>query len=129
MKAETQSIAGEPILRQLYATVLAGDKWEKLPLFFDARVLDHYRQNSNFQIIRTDTSGRLKKTGGWSLDFGISGEGDSIIQVALESLTGRLPETEHEHWLSHLITLPLSSNYVKGLVRPGCLDDGPIRPW
>ncbi|WP_074949526.1 hypothetical protein [Alicyclobacillus macrosporangiidus] len=118
-----------PIAAQLYAQVASGEKPEKAQVFFDAAVLNKYREAGGYRIIRTNTSGRISKPGGWSLDFGISGEGDSILHIPVESLVHRIPEAEKSHWLAHLITLPVSANFLKGLIRPGCLDDGDIRTW
>ena len=117
------------IARQLYEEVGTAGKIEKLPLHFSADVLSHYREAGGYNIIRTDSSGRIGKPGGWSLDFGISGEGDSIIHIAAESYVHRLPESERSHWIEHMISLPVSANFLKGLIRPGCLDDGDIRKW
>jgi hypothetical protein len=124
-----QRIEDTAILKQLYTEVARGEKLEKVQLFFSADVLDKYRGSSDYKLIRTDTSGRLSRPGGWSVDFGISGDGDSIVHIPVESLVHRIPEAEKEHWLAHMISLPVSANFVKGLIRPGCLDDGNIRPW
>jgi hypothetical protein len=117
------------IARQLFTEIAKKDMPEKLQLFFDANVLDRYRDKDDVKIIRTDTSGRVSKRGVWSLDFGISGEDDEIIHIAGEAFIHRLPEAERDHWMDNMITLPVSRNFLKGLVRPGCLDDGPIREW
>jgi len=117
------------IARQLFTEIAKKDMPEKLQLFFDANVLDRYRDKDDVKIIRTDTSGRVSKRGVWSLDFGISGEDDEMIHIAGEAFIHRLPEAERDHWMDNMITLPVSRNFLKGLVRPGCLDDGPIREW
>lgn len=117
------------IARQLFSEIAKKGNPEKLQLFFEASVLDRYREKDDVKIIRTDTSGRVSKRGSWSMDFGISGEDDEIIHIAGEAFIHRLPETERDHWIDHMITLPVSHNFLKGLVRPGCLDDGPIREW
>jgi hypothetical protein len=124
-----QRIEDTALAKLLYADVARGEKLEKVQLFFSANVLDKYRGSSDYKIIRTDTSGRLSRPGGWSVDFGISGEGDSIIHIPVESLVHRIPDAEKEHWLAHMVSLPMSANFVKGLIRPGCLDDGNIRSW
>lgn len=98
-------------------------------LFFDANVLDAYRGRDGFRIIRTDTSGRLSKQGGWSVDFGISGEDDRYIHIPAQAWVHRIPVEEQTHWLQYSLTLPLSENFVRGVIRPGCIDDGPIRNW
>lgn len=129
MNTPVQRIEDITIAKQLFTDVFRGEKTNKVQLFFLAEVLHKYMENDGYKIIRTDTSGRISKIGGWSLDFGISGEGDCFIHTAIESFTQRIPESEHAHWLNSLISLPISANYVKGLIRPGCLDDGPIRKW
>ncbi|WP_157076238.1 hypothetical protein [Alicyclobacillus kakegawensis] len=120
--------AQAPSASRLLERVFAGDL-EKIQVVFDAAVLDAYREAGGFRIIRTDSSGRLSKSGAWSIDFGISGDGDKFIHAPIGSILHRLPESEHEHWRQHVVSLPLSENFLRGLVRPGCLDDGPIRPW
>jgi hypothetical protein len=117
------------VTKQLYDVTLNSLKTEKIQLFFSADVLDKYRQTGDFKIIRTDTSGRVSLRGSWSLDFGISGDNDSFIHIPIESFVHRLPDSEHAHWLTYAISLPMSSNFLKGLMRPGCLDDGSIRNW
>lgn len=129
METRIQSIQTVSIAKQLFADVFQGEKINKVQLFFLSDVLNKFRENDGFKIIRTDTSGRLSKTGGWSLDFGISGEDDRLIHTAVESFIQRIPKAEHDHWLSFLVSLPISTNYMKGLLGPGCLDDGPIRKW
>ncbi len=121
-------ISDIPIAKQLYEFIVNG-KPERVQLFFDVKVLEPYQQLESYKIIRTDTSGRINKRGSWSLDFGISGEDDSMIHVPLDGFINRVPETERPHWLKHVISLPVSSNFIKGLIRSGCLDDGPIRDW
>lgn len=129
MTLNPKEVKDIPIARQLFSDVARKNIPEKLQLFFDSRVLDQYREKTDFKMIRTDTSGRISRLGGWSLDFGISGKNDTIIHIAADGFIHRLPETERDHWLAHMITLPVSENYLKGLIRPGCLDDGAIREW
>lgn len=118
-----------PIAKQLFTEIAKKGKPEKLQLFFEATVLDRYSQKEDVKVIRTDTSGRVSKRGVWSLDFGISGENDQFIHIPGEAFIHRLPEAERDHWLEHMVSLPISQNFIKGLIRPGCLDDGPIREW
>lgn len=129
MPIDPMKTQNHPTIRRFFSNMAAKGTPEKSQLFFDAGVLDAYRDQSDFKIIRTDTSGRISKPGGWSLDFGISGENDAIIHIAAEGFVHRLPETERDHWLDRMITLPVSDNFIKGLIRPGCLDDGDIREW
>lgn len=129
METNIQHIEDMPVAKLLFTDVVQGEKVNKLQLFFLSESLNKYRERQDFRIIRTDTSGRLSKKGGWSVDFGISGSDDLIIHTSAESFIHRIPKGEQEHWLCFLISLPMSNNYIKGLVRPGCLDDGPIRTW
>lgn len=124
-----QSVKDVSIARQLYERVAGADIFEKVQIFYTAEVLTRYLTTNGFKVIRTDTSGRVSRAGAWSVDFGISGDGDSLLHTSVEALAYRIPEAEREHWLNHLVTIPVSANYLKGLIRPGCLDDGPIRVW
>lgn len=120
-------VSDVPVIKQLFTKALKDGQIENLPVSLGASVLDSYKK-SDYKIIRTDTSGRISKPGGWSLDFGISNN-DTIIQTTAESFVHRIPNHEKVHWLNHLITIPVSQNFAKGVVRPGCLDDGEIRNW
>lgn len=129
MNVDTIRVEELTIARQLVETITSGEKFEKMQLFFTAGVLNKYRAAEGFNIIRTNTSGRVSKPGAWSLDFGISGESDGIVHIAVDGYVHRLPEGERSHWMQHMISLPMSANFLKGLIRPGCLDDGDIRKW
>jgi hypothetical protein len=105
--------AGDPALVQLH---------------FEAAVLDRYREGANFSVIRTDTVGRVRQQGSWSLDFGIAPEEDAI-HVGWADLQ-RLPESEREHWAAHANLLPSSRMFLSMRLAPGsCFDDGEVRPW
>ena len=100
-----------------------------LQLAFTAAVLDRYRGQAAYQVIRTDTAGRVKKQGGWSLDFGIA-VGDGHVHASWAQLTQHLPDDEREHWAAHLIGPPLSENFLRMQLAPGsCFDDGDVRTW
>ncbi|HET7627593.1 MAG TPA: hypothetical protein VFK44_04295 [Bacillales bacterium] len=124
-----EKVSDITIAKQFFNELSKKNTPEKLQLFFESNVLDRYQEQDGIKIIRTDTSGRISKTGVWSFDFGISGEDDAFIHLTAESFFVRLPERERDHWIEHMVTLPVSKNFLKGLVRPGCLDDGPIRNW
>ena len=99
-----------------------------LPLHFEAAVLDRYRAAGGYSIIRTDTAGRLRKEGGWSLDFGIAPD-ETLLHVTFADLQ-RLPETEREHWASFATLLPSSRTFLQMRLAPGaCYDDGEVRSW
>ena len=108
--------------------MLAGDDLSDLPLHLDIAVLGRYRGASGFSLIRTDTVGRVKKEGGWSLDFGIVPE-EALIHVFAGDLL-QLPAEEREHWAAHAVALPSSKMFLQMRLAPGaCHDDGEVRPW
>ena len=100
-----------------------------LQVAFDASVLDRYRESSAYSVIRTDTVGRVKKQGGWTLDFGIA-PGEATIHAPWQTLTA-LPDVEREHWAAHAAaTLELSEMFLKMQLAPSaCHDDGEVRAW
>ena len=111
----------------LRRALVAGDP-SLLHLHFAAEVLDRYREGAGFSVIRTDTVGRVRKQGGWSLDFGIAPDEDAIHVQAADLL--HLPEAEREHWAMHGVTLPSSRMFLSMRLAPGsCFDDGEVRPW
>lgn len=98
-------------------------------LFFRASVLDRYRGREGFAVQRTDTAGRVRQAGGFSLDFGIA-PGEALIHAPASEVAARLPESEREHWLAHLELLPHSRHFVRMRMNPAsCFEDGEIRPW
>jgi hypothetical protein len=100
-----------------------------LQVAFEAVVLDRYRGQAAYQLIRTNTAGRVKKQGGWSLDFGI-GAGDAFVHSSWAQLIQNLPDDEREHWAAHVTALPLSENFLRMQLSPGsCFDDGEARTW
>ncbi len=106
-------VAGDPALLQLH---------------FGAAVLDHYRDGAAFSVIRTDTVGRVRQQGGWSLDFGIAPQEDAI-HVAWADLQ-HLPESQREHWSAFAMILPSSRMFLSMRLAPGsCFDDGDVRSW
>ena len=118
----------EPVLRVAVRRSLARDDPSGLPLHFEAAVLDRYRSLAGYSIIRTDTVGRLRKEGGWTLDFGIA-PGETLLHVTLGDLQ-RLPEAEREHWSAFATALPSSRMFLQMRLAPGsCYDDGELRPW
>ncbi len=111
----------------LRRALVAGDP-SLLHLHFAAAVLNRYREGAGFSVIRTDTVGRVRKQGGWSLDFGIAPQEDAVHVQAADLL--RLPEAEREHWAEHAITLPSSRMFLSMRLAPGsCFDDGEVRSW
>jgi hypothetical protein len=99
-----------------------------LALLFDMAVLDRYREGKGFSIIRTNTVGRVRKEGGWSLDFGIAPDEDLIHVTYAQMLM--LPESEREHFASFAAILPASKMFLQMRMSPGsCFDDGELRKW
>ena len=98
-------------------------------LAFEPAVLDRYRGQAAYSVVRTNGAGRVKKQGGWTLDFGI-GEGDALVHASWAALAQNLPDDEREHWAMHVIALPLSENFLRMQLSPGsCFDDGDLRDW
>ena len=100
----------------------------QVTLHFDVAVLERYRGVTGLSIIRTDTVGRVRKQGGWSLDFGIAPDED-MVHVTYAQLVA-LPESEREHFAAHACLLPASKMFLQMRMTPGsCFDDGEVRPW
>ncbi len=98
-------------------------------VWFHSAVLEKYRQAVGYNVIRTDTVGRLRGPQ-WTLDFGIADAGEVLIHVSAGEIAGRLPESEREHWAAHGASLPVSDNYVlMQITRGACVEDGDVRPW
>ena len=105
----------------------AGDA-SALQLHFDATVLQRYRETPGFSIIRTNTVGRVRKEGGWTLDFGIAPD-ETALHAAFGDVA-RLPEDERVHWASHALAGPSSKMFLQMRLSPGsCYDDGEVRTW
>jgi hypothetical protein len=101
---------------------------ELLQVHFDTDVLDRYRGAAGFSVIRTDTVGRVRKEGGWSLDFGIS-PNEQAIHASWGDLSS-LPETELEHWVASALPGESSRVFISMRLSPGaCFNDGEVRPW
>jgi hypothetical protein len=112
----------------LYLRVLGG-ALGAAQVWFDQRVLDRYRAQAGFRVIRTNTAGRVRSPAGWTLDFGIAGD-DQVIHAAATDLAQRLPVAERQHWVGHLITPPVSANFLTMRLGAGaCVDDGEVREW
>lgn len=112
----------------LYSRALPAADPSLVQIRFHAALLDRYRQRG-FEIKRTDTVGRVRKQGGWSLDFGI-GPGDRTIHCGFGDLVQKVPQEELQHWASHVAQSDLSENFCKMRLHPGsCIDDGDLRDW
>ena len=101
-----------------------------LQVGFEQGVLDRYRENAAFQVMRTDTVGRVRKAGGWSIDFGIA-PGDEVIHASWQALVTALPEAERQHWAAHAAPLTTYSDmFLRMQISPSsCFDDGELRAW
>jgi hypothetical protein len=112
----------------LVLRVLGGDLGA-LHLWFDARVLDRYRAQPGWRVMRTNTVGRLRAPDGWSLDFGIA-PGEQLVHTTAAELSQRLPASERQHWAQHAVAPAASRNFVTMRLAPGsCIDDGELRDW
>lgn len=117
-------------LKLVYRRALTQRDPALLQVAFAAEVLDRYRANAAYSIIRTDTVGRVKKQGGWTLDFGIA-PGEATIHAAWSAIAQALPDEELPYWASHAIaSLSVSEMFLKMQLSPGaCHDDGEVRMW
>jgi hypothetical protein len=98
-------------------------------MWFDQQVLERYRTQPNWRVMRTNTVGRVKSPDGWSLDFGIA-DGDEIIHASVADLSQRLPASERVHWAQHVVTPAVSRTFVTMRLAPGsCIDDGDLRDF
>jgi hypothetical protein len=112
----------------LYLRVFGGDL-AAAQVWFDQRVLDRYRDQPGWRVMRTNTVGRVRSPDGWSLDFGIA-DGDRIVHTSLVDLTERLPAAERQHWAQHLVTPDVSRTFLTMRMAPGsCIDDGDLRDF
>jgi hypothetical protein len=112
-RADSQSAA-------LCLRVLNGDLGA-VQLWFEAEVLERYRQLSGWRVMRTNSVGRIRSPEGATLDFGIA-EGDQVLHTSAADLAQRLPE--------HLLAPPVSRNFLTMRLVPGsCIDDGDLRDW
>jgi hypothetical protein len=116
-------------LRVLTRRALTSRDPALLQLAFETAVVERYRGQAAYQEIRTNTAGRVKKQGGWSVDFGIGAE-DAFVHASWGQLAQNLPDDEREHWAAHVIGLALSENFLRMQLSPGsCFDDGDARAW
>lgn len=117
------------LLKVLYRRALMNRDPALVQLTFDQAVLDRYRSDASYRVMRTNSAGRVARTGGWSLDFGI-GEDDGVIHASWQALTERLPDSERDHWAGCASGPHLSHNFVRMQLSPGsCFDDGDLRSW
>ncbi len=118
-----------PYLMQIYRRAFLAQDPALIQVSFDATVFDRYRGAPGYSLIRTDTVGRIKREGGWTLDVGIGEEGRTV-HACLHDLLHVLTEEEREHWAQHVVALPMSRNFLQMRLAAGaCIDDGEVRSW
>lgn len=116
------------VLRVVLRRMLGADNLRNLPLHFEAAVLERYRDNPGYTLLRTNTVGRVKKAGGWTLDVGIA-PGEELLHAFAGDLLA-LPEEERDHWAAFAVALPSSAMFLQMRLAPSaCHDDGDTRPW
>jgi hypothetical protein len=121
--------APNPYLPLVYRRAFQQQDPALVQVSFDIAVLDKYRGAAGVSLIRTDTVGRIKREGGWSIDVGIGEEGRTI-HASLYDLMHALPPDERDHWALHVVALPLSERFLQMRLSPGsCIDDGEVRSW
>ena|SRR5579871_4338473 len=118
----------DPQAVALYLRVLGGDLGAA-HLWFNQSVLDRYRDQAGWRVMRTNTVGRVRSPEGWSLDFGIGGD-DSLLHTSARELSERLPASERQHWAQHIVVPATSRNFLTMRLAAGaCIDDGDLREW
>ena len=123
-----QDPEAQSVFRIVLRRALRGGDPSGLPLHVEPAVLERYRGAGGYSIIRTDSAGRLRREGGWSIDFGIAPD-EALLHVTFADLQ-RLPEAEQEHWASFATALPSSRAFLQMRLAPGsCYDDGEVRSW
>jgi hypothetical protein len=116
------------VYRTLVRRAFASDDLSHLQIHFEIAVLDRYRGKEGYSLIRTNTVGRLRKQGGFSLDFGID-QVEPVIHIC-QTDVAKLPKEERDHWAAHAIALPASTIFLQMRMSPGsCIDDGDVRNW
>ncbi|HYY87411.1 MAG TPA: hypothetical protein VFA49_01350 [Chloroflexota bacterium] len=124
----TADLGSDPLRQALYLRVLGGDLGAA-QVWFDQHVLDRYRGQTGWRVMRTNSVGRVRSPDGWSLDFGIA-EGEQLVHAGASEFAERLPAGERQHWVQHLVTPPVSRNFLTMRLAPGsCIDDGDLREW
>jgi hypothetical protein len=92
-----------------------------LQVGFDVAVLARYRESPAFEVMRTNTVGRVRQQRGWSLDFGIS-PGEATVHASWQA---------RAHWSAHVAPLTTYSDmFLRMQLSPSsCFDDGDLRSW
>ncbi len=125
--AFTVSDEADLYLRLIYRRVLNSQDPSLVQISFDPAVLDKYRGAAGYTLVRTNSAGRIKREGAWSIDLGIA---DATVHASLRDVMSKLPEAEREHWADHAIALPMSDAFLQMQLQPSsCFDDGELRAW
>ena len=115
--------------RTLLLRALRAGEPGRLHLRFDAAVIDRYRSANGARLLRTRTVGRVAFAGSWSVDVGIV-EDAGEVHLPVQDLIDRVPQDEWAHWVEHLVTPPVSENFVAmRMTAAACIDDGETEPW
>ncbi len=114
--------------RILLRRALRTDDFKNVQLHFEVEVLQSYLGIAGFSVIRTNTVGRIRKQGGWSLDFGIAPD-EKVIHIS-QADVARIPAEDRDHWADHAVEQPSSRMFLQMRMSPGsCFDDGDVRNW
>jgi hypothetical protein len=115
-------------LRLVHRRALTNGDPSLVQLWFDASVIDRYR-DAGYQVVRTNSAGRVRKQGAWSIDAGIAPD-DRTLHCSWGAIAV-LPEDERAHWAAHAVAGgAMSENFLRMQLSPGsCFDDGDLRMW
>ncbi len=118
------------LLKVAYRRALQAADPSLVQLWFDAAVIDRYRGDAGFQVIRTNSAGRVRKQGGWYIDCGIAPD-EATVHVSWQAISAVLPEDDRAHWAMHAAQPSgVSENFIRMQISPGsCFDDGDVRAW
>lgn len=123
-----ETAGADPAVAGFYRLLLQRGDAGLAQVWFGLGVLDRYRE-AGYELIRTNTIGRVKKPGGWALDFGIVDEA-GIIHASIGDVLQQVPEGERGHWCEHIASPPASANFLSVRLHPGsCFDDGDARSF
>jgi hypothetical protein len=122
------AVERQPELQELVRRAVENSKFDLVQVWFDSAVLNKYREDPDARLMRSDMAGRLLGPGRWLVNFGISPD-DAYIHMPIATVVN-IPEREREHWLSHVVGLPVGANFIKMTLNPNaCIGDGDSREW
>jgi hypothetical protein len=118
------------VLKLVYRRALAAADPDLVQVSFAVELLTKYRDDAGFSVIRTDSAGRVRRAGGWSVDFGIAPD-EHTIHASWRALAYAVPQDEREYWALHAAAPSgYSENFLRMQLAPGsCFDDGDVRTW